>query len=345
MKRSKNIQRVLHSVLVILLVLPVAAWAAPAATEQLLSQAKKEGEVIYFTGSNKYPGGEEVAEKAFERWAGFRIKVRHAALGAHPPVVHKIIQEAKAGIPSGVDVFPSGPDTLIPLTQAGLLDPVPWEKLGIPTEALEPKVHGLKIADSFRHVIYNTRLVTAAEAPRKYQDLLNPKWKGKICAPAVGSPYPYIALALGEEPAKDLVRKLKDQQGLNLVPTITDVRSRVASGEFALGFGITAGAENKAAGAPLENAPLEKTGGYSFYATVMKDAKHPAASKAYVLFLNSSEGKRALYQVFGFGRCTTPGTDAFEIAKGGRAVFPSFEWIQKDERRLAREFSQILGIQ
>ncbi len=346
MPSSEGSSSVFCDVVMIALVLVMSSpvWAAPAGMEQILAQAKKEGEVIYFTGSNKYPGGDGVAEKAFEHWAGFLIKVRYAALGVHPPVVQKIIQEAKVGISSGVDVFPSRDTMLLKLNKAELLEPVPWNKMGVSDEAIEPKIHGVKIADSFRHVIYNTRMVSANEAPRKFLDLLNPKWKGKICAPAVGTPYAYIALAIGEEVAKDLVRKLKEQQGLNLVPSITDVRSRVASGEFAIGIGITAG-EYKGLGAPIENAPLEKTGGYTFYAVAMKDAKHPAAAKAYIVFLNSSGGKRMLHEVFAWSRHTTPDTDAWEIGKGGKGVFPSFEWTQTEEPRLTREFSQMLGIQ
>ena len=62
---------------------------------------------------------------------------------------------------------------------------------------------------------YNSRLVSAAEAPRNWEDLLNPKWKGSIgLAPNMR---PWFTLALGEggwgvEKTEDFLRKLRQQQ-------------------------------------------------------------------------------------------------------------------------------------
>lgn len=313
-------------------------------TKAVMAQAKREAAVVHFTGSGRYPGGDKIFERAYQRWAGFGINITFAALGPHPTVVARIIQEAKSGVPSGLDVFISGGGQQARLLKAGLLEPVKWDQLGVKKGFYAPELHGVWIRDSYRHVIYNTKLVSKADAPRKWQDLLDPKWKGRIIGPAFGSYFPYVALAIGEEEAKSLARALKEKQNLAFAASYTDVRNRVATGEYPIGIGITGGIDKKK-GAPVENAPLEKTGGFAWYATVMKDARHPGAAKAYILFLNSDEGQKVLDEVMQFSRHTTEGTESWEIAQGGRAVFSSVEWELKEYRRLTKVFTKILGFQ
>src|SRR5690606_29465946 len=96
----------------------------------------------------------------------------------------------------------------------GIVTEIDWESFGFSDERM---TLGLPhVADEVRTVLYNTFLVRPEEAPRRLTDLADPKWKGRIVAPAAPSTYSAILGILGEEEGLELVRKLVEEQDLAL---------------------------------------------------------------------------------------------------------------------------------
>ncbi len=310
----------------------------------VVEEAKKEGgEVVIFWGSAKY-GGEEKLSKAMSDYYGFPIKVKSGQTMAMPPMIQKLIDESKRNIPSGLDAMATSPQLLAPLVEAGLLLPLDWVALGAAAQTVEPKIYGVRVNDMYRTVLYNTKLVKREEAPRKYLDLLDPKWKGKICTPAFGDHFALISYVLGEKETKEWAAKLKAVQGMIFVPTYTDTATRVGSGEFPIGLGYTASLGARK-GAPVANAPLEKAAGMPFYGVVLKDARHPAMAKLYMYFVSSTpQGRLAYFQATTTARTDTPGSEAAEIGGGGRGVLLPYEWYIKEFPRLDADFRKILEL-
>ncbi len=322
----------------------VSAPKFPPALATLVDQAKKEGgEVVIFWGSAKY-GGEDKLSQAMSDYYGFPINVKSGPSMAMPPMVQKLIDESKQNIPSGLDAWATSPQLLAPLMEAGLLLNVNWTALGCPPQTVEPKVYAVRMTDMYRTVIYNTKLVKKEEAPRKYFDLADPKWKGKICTPGFGDHFAVISYALGEKETKDWAAKLKSEQKVIFVSTYTDILTRVASGEFPVAFGYTASLVARK-GAPVANAPLEKAAGIPFDGVVLKDAKHPATATLYNYFFSSTpEGRLTYFQVTSTARTDTPGSESAEIGAGGRGVIPPYDWYVKDFPRLDADFRKILEL-
>ncbi len=81
---------------------------------------------------------------------------------------------------------------------------------------------------------YNTNKVSAAEAPKSWEDLLDPKWKGQITlTPDVKA---WVTLALEEggwgiEKTEDFLRKLKEQKPI-WVSSRPGATSLLIAGEF-----------------------------------------------------------------------------------------------------------------
>ena len=163
------------------------------------------------------------------------------APGPHPSVVQQVIAETKSGVKPSLDLFPTALSLLTPLREAGAVAKVDWAALGVPAEQIGPPGDNVQISTIARNIIYNTSLVKKDEAPKRIEDLADPKWKGKIVAPAIADVFTVMGVPVIGEPATiALVRKLAKDQKISLVQSVTDVGSKVANGEFALGIGVPA---------------------------------------------------------------------------------------------------------
>jgi iron(III) transport system substrate-binding protein len=320
---------------------------ARGALAPLLAKAKQEGAVTIFTGTARYPDSAvKQLEQDFRRKYGFPLKIMLSAPGPHPPIVQKLIAEAKSGVKPGMDLFPTALAFFGPMRDAGVLAKVDFAALGVPQELIAPPGDNVQLNTIARNVIYNTKLVKKAEAPRRLQDLADPKWKGKIVAPAIPDVFAMLAPALGEPEALDLVRHLVQDQHIVLIQSVTDVGAKVANGEFALGFGVPADWTGlRKRGAPIDNAPLEKVSGQPFHAGVLANADHPAAATVFAYFACcTAEGKKALYQSIGWANFETSGTEPYEIGGHGHGINPDHQWQIHDQTRLSQEIAKILGM-
>src|SRR5436190_12338975 len=158
----------------------VMAAAPPpeAVTPALIEAARKEGKVIYYT-STDLPVAEKLA-KAFEsKYPGIAVHVERT--GAER-VFQRIGQEYSSNI-HAVDVVNSSDAAhFIVWKRDGILASYVPEDVGKHYPAEHKDVDG-QFA-SFRIwlsiIAYNTDLVRAEEAPKRFADLLDPKWKGRI---------------------------------------------------------------------------------------------------------------------------------------------------------------------
>ena len=324
----------------------VAEEPLTPAMKQVMAQAKKEGTVRFFVGSPRFPqSANDMLSAAFEKKFGFPLHVSLASLGAHPPVVNRLVSEGKMGIKPTADIFPTGEALLNVLQKGGVVEKVDWASLGVPAKLISEKSDGVLVRVNPRNVIYNTKLVKPADAPHSYEDLLDPKWKGKIVAPSFGSAFGGLALVMDEQKAYDFVRKLVNEQKLALVQTFSDVPTKVANGEYLFGFGINANISGLVdRGAPVANAPLKKVWGSTNYAVILKNADNQAAGKAFTYFVCCTvEGQQALYKAANIAIFDTPNTELHEIGGEGRGVAPSFEFATQQESRIDNEMAKILG--
>ena len=155
-----------------------AAPPASAVTPQLIEAAKKEGKVVFYT-SIDLPVSERIA-RAFEaKYPGIAVRVERT--GAER-VFQRIGQEYASRI-HAVDVVNSSDAAhFIVWKRDGILEPYVPEDVAkfYPDEHKDPD----GLFASFRVWLsvmgYNTDLVKAADAPKSFADLLDPKWKGKI---------------------------------------------------------------------------------------------------------------------------------------------------------------------
>jgi iron(III) transport system substrate-binding protein len=286
---------------------------AQAEWEKVLGTARKEGKVVV-----SVPASAELrkrTEEIFEkRFSGIDVELL-AARGASN--INRILEEKKAGV-NYFDLHVGGTNSIITgLLAEGVLEPIP--PLMILPEVKDPKNWwgGHIWADKARQYIYmfqayitetvwqNTDLVKPGEIA-SYDDLLSPKWKGKIAildprTPGSGdSTWGFLWAVKGEEYLKKLVA-----QDLIIGRNQRQLAESVAKGKAALSIGLSFYVYQPfiKAGLPLRPVPPPREGFYASSGSgnlaVIKNMPHPNAAKLFINWLLSQEGQETFSRAMG----------------------------------------------
>lgn len=314
--------------------------------QKVLEAAKAEGEMVWYVGSGRRTAEEEGRfSKAIENSLGVPIKVHFdASTGTVTQQRNKIIDESKAGVKPSIDIFSSGVDSLIQLQDAGVVEPTDWVSYGFLAKSVEPKINGALIWDNMRAMFYNTNLVKGGDIPKSYEDLLDPKWKGKIATNSTPSTFPYIAATVGEQKFLDIMVRLMKEQNLAFLPTITVVPVAVGSGQYHIGISGSI-REDREKGAPLAFAPVSKSAPLPQYGSILKNTGRANAARVFMYFVTQvEEGRKLLLEIFGWATRDMPGSDQAQLFGEGRAVDLPFEWYTTDLPRMTKRFADALGL-
>src|SRR5499425_1926660 len=150
--------------------------AGSEAIAQLYAGAKKEGTVIIWgpTDAIIYRKMQETLDKQYPG-----IKIEHFE-SIPEPLVQRIIAESQAGKPASVDIIQSGSlRALRPLIDRDMLSVYPgWEK----NFGLDAVYAGDRFVGAYNLTLpisYNSKLVSAKDVPKSWEELADPKWKGR----------------------------------------------------------------------------------------------------------------------------------------------------------------------
>jgi ABC-type Fe3+ transport system substrate-binding protein len=316
----------------------------PAAVAALLPQAKAEGAVATAYAGDFDPAQIAALAKGMSDFYGMSFTLQLPTV-LHPVKAAEIVQGAKMGVESGIDLFWTGSAVGLLLEKGGVVADFDWFKsLGI-DESLRWGPNALRIHDAtLAGVAYNTSQVTPDAAPHSYEDLVsNPAWKGRIAAPRAPNVFVVMSYAIGDEATRKLITNLVDVQDLKILATYPDVTNRVLSGEFAIGLGVTSTLQHRN-GAPLDAAPIEPVIVTPWAMWLMKDAKHPASAKLFGYWLSSPGGRKLLSDVAALSLYTTPDTDLWRQVQGKKVVVVPHEFFIETLPKLAPIYGKLLGI-
>ena len=211
---------------------------AQAADDALYEAAKKEGQVVWYTSLIVNQAVRPLVEAFNKKYPGVEVKY---ARGDSGPNAIKVINEARAGKVEG-DVF-DGIATTPPLLKAGLVEPfTPSDADKYPPALRDPEGRWNALVVYFLTPGVNTQLVGKDEI-KTAQDLLNPKWKGKIAwstEPSSGAPV-YVGSVLqtmGEDKGMAFLRALAKQDIVNVDATNRAILDQVILGQYAIALSI-----------------------------------------------------------------------------------------------------------
>ena len=147
-------------------------WAQ--SEDELIRGARKEGQVVFWS-SMRIDDSKALAT-GFEAKYPF-VKVDIFRAGGEQ-IVNRAIAEHMAG-KTTYDVLNAF--ALKVLQNRGLLQPYPApEAAHYPNGFKDPQNFWVSLYSGYNVIGYSTKLVPRAEAPKNWEDLLNPRWKGKL---------------------------------------------------------------------------------------------------------------------------------------------------------------------
>ena len=272
-----------------------ASSPAQAFDQALIDAAKKEGRVVWYTTQIVNQFARPAAE-AFEKKYGIRVDYIRADSNE---VALRILNEGRAGKVQA-DVF-DGTAAVASLKKENLvLQWVPEGAKRLPANAVDEA--GYWVATNLYVLTpgYNTDLVPKGAAPRTYEDLLDPRWKGKIVwntasAPSAAGGFVGVTLAsMGEEKGRAYLKALAKQNVTGIQVAARQVLDQVIAGEYAIALNIfnNHAVISAAKGAPSAWIPMNPGMAVLSVISVTKDAPHTNAGKLFLEFLVSEEGQK-----------------------------------------------------
>src|SRR5256712_5454423 len=205
-------------------------YDGPDRARKLVAAAQKEGSFALYTS---------FAEKdlppltaAFERKYGVEVKVWRAG---SEKVLQRTLAEAAARRYE-VDAVHSSALEMETLHREKILQPVASPRSAeLIAGALRP--HGGWVATYLSVWVqaYNTTLTKKEGLPKTFQDLLDPKWKGKLGIEAnVPEWYSTVVLNMGEEKGIGFFRELVGRNGISVRTGHSLLNNMVVAGEVPL---------------------------------------------------------------------------------------------------------------
>jgi iron(III) transport system substrate-binding protein len=272
----------------------LASYAGPDREQRLLAGARREGTLTFYTSLHEQ--NLPVILAAFEKKYG--VKVKPWRSGADK-VLQRMVTEAGAGR-FDVDAVHVGSGELEALHREKLLMEIrsPHQRNLLP--AAMPAHHDW--APTYLTVFvqaYNTKAVKKDELPKRFEDLLDPRWKGRLAVEERDDDwFGRLAEAMGEKKAVDLFRRMVAANGMSVRKGHSLLGNMVVSGEvpFALASHYNVSESAKKQGAPVGWLALEPVVARANGIAVARKAPHPYAAVLFYDYLISDEGQKLLAQ-------------------------------------------------
>ena len=275
------------------LCLCTVASVARAADAALIEAAKKEGQVTWYTVQT-IPQIVQPLVSGFERKYG--VKVNYIRANSNE-VALRVLNEAKAGrlqadVVDGTSMLQLKKENL-------LLNWRPDFSRNWSPDISDPRDFWVATNYYVNNIAINTDLVPTAMEPKSWDDLLDPKWRGKMVWGSFAAPSSapgFIGLMIKErglEKTKLLLQGLAKQNITGVPAAARQILDQVIAGEYALGIMMFNhhSVISAAKGAPVKWLPMSPSVITVNVAAVLKDAPRPNAGKLFFDYMISDEGQ------------------------------------------------------
>jgi iron(III) transport system substrate-binding protein len=265
--------------------------AAPASAQDArLEAAKKEGKVVWYT-SLALPTAEKIGKLFEAAYPGIKVEVQRTG---SQRILQRVMQEMQANLKLVDVIHTSDAGHFVLLKEKKLL--MKYTPPGVdafPAGFKDKDGYYFTLRATVNVIAYNTKLVPAAEAPKGWKDLLDPKWRGKMVTahPGYSGVISTHVLALVQLYGWDYFKQLA-QNKLMLVQSAVDPAGVVASGErqVAVDGGDYYYYQMKKKGNPIEVVyPKEGVPLVVSPTAIASFAPHPNAAKLFTDFTFSRE--------------------------------------------------------
>ncbi len=319
-----------HTALLTLLLLFFALPSQTSAQGVSLEAAKKEGKVSVY--GTIIPQVMKLIEAGFEAKYGVNIEYWR---GDATKVVDRVLTEWRAGKP-GFDMVIGARGPLSLAKADGVYAKfTPASAANFPAKFRDKDGQLTAWRITPVGILTNTELVKAADMPKSLDDLLDPKWQGKIAMPdpsrhASTATFLWNLQKIKGDKWMEFVRALAKQRPL-LVESYSSVPNAIVRGEASLGISyIQYVPQTKG---PIGFAPIDQVLADPSDSAISAKAANPNAARFLVDYLCSPEGQKKVAETHEF--VLSPGV--YPAIKGADRIManltllddPSSEQLQK----------------
>jgi ABC-type Fe3+ transport system substrate-binding protein len=339
--------------------------ASAPSLAQLIEGAKKETTLRGQWSQNSFGGAKGLTElvAGMNKKYGLNLKAQFTPGPDMQRLMLRLAQEAAAGQPASTDVYMGNSQAVFDAMKANVLKPMDWSSIlprKIPAEKgfdpIAPDGVAVAFATTVVGILYNSDLVKGNDVPRRLEDVLNPKWKGKIASTPYAAGLRELAMPglLGREYVLEFTKKLSRHIGGLLR---CGEAERFTSGEFLM-LVLTCGGNDvnvlQATGAPVAHTVVEDgTVLHMRYAGVPKHSQSPNAGALLTAYLHTPEAQALLWRDDGLDLHLYPESkmkkDVEKVrAAGGKIALNTPQWLaslqgyaetQKELEKILREGS------
>ena len=264
--------------------------ATVCAQDARVEAAKKEGKVVWYT-SLALPTAEKIGKLFEAAYPGVKVEVQRTG---SQRIIQRVMQELQANLKLVDVIHTSDAGHFVLLKEKKLL--MKYTPAGVdafPASFKDKDGYYFTLRATVNVIAYNTKLVSAADAPKGWKDLLDPKWKGKLVTahPGYSGVIATHVLALVHQYQWDYFKRLAPNK-LMLVQSAVDPAGVVASGErqVAVNGGDYYYYQMKKKGNPIEVVyPKEGVPLVVSPTAIASFAPHPAAARLFTDFTFSRE--------------------------------------------------------
>ncbi|RMF87785.1 MAG: extracellular solute-binding protein [Nitrospinota bacterium] len=284
-----------HALLGLVLALLVLLATLPAAAQDVMELARKEGKVVWYS-SIALPIAQELCNLFNSKNLGIECVLHRSGSGK---LFRRLLQEARAGIYNADILHTSNIGHFVTLRKEKAI--IPYRPKG--TERFDPNFlekdgYWTILRASVYIPAYNTTKVKPEEVPQSWLDFLDPKWKGKLvnAHPSYSGFVSVGMAALVKLFGWEFFDKLAAQKP-RIVQSAVDATTFVVRGEALMSAGGTGYQTFDAIqrGEPIQYVyPKE---GVPFIASpqaILAKAPHPNAAKVFSDWLFSKEAQQVL---------------------------------------------------
>ena len=341
MKRSRFFSAGFSALLVL------TAWSrlvSAAAVDELVAAAKREGTLDLYAPSGLTPLGVQALAEAFNKKYNLSTRLNYTAGHNFTGDVGKVVGFAAAGVAPEWDLMVIHDAGHATLWRRNLHKPLEYRKLGVNPEMIHYDGGTITFANQFALPAYNKKVLPARDAPKSWEDLLDPKWKGgKLGISNAVHHLARLATVWGETRTTEFVKVLARQQPF--LGTLPELSTRLEMGEIHVAFTLLDSFIHraKAAGAPIVFAEgIEPVISPALHAGVLKGARHPDGGHLFAAFLATPMAQEIWEKYEGQSSALIPGTKAYKYAQGKTVLYMTQHQTEMMDR-LTKDYGKILG--
>lgn len=307
---------------------PLHAQSIGKTFDEVVKLAIKEGKVRMASGLQR--DEEQLVLKGFaQKYPAIKIEASRMSGGASR---ERIFSESLGGVVE-YDLVDVSSEVQAKFVKAGVVaGPFDWRRLfaNVPERHVSPDGRFLAVGFSTHVLAYNPTLVPGERVPKKWEDCLDPYWKGKFVVDARPKTLAGLALEWGDEKTLQYAGRLKANNPIwkrGQAETLT----QLAAGEYSMICGAYYQSTHRVLRRdPKANlaisVPREVPSSMGESLAILKGAQNPNAGLLVAGWLASAEGQKG-YDKVGRGSPFVEGSELAQLIQkaGAKIIFRGWE--------------------